>query len=71
MRENVINPQEAAAGGAVHDRDTPTEEDHMGAHEKKRDWRVRSKHWLEAAAAWAGMVLAGLVVFSPNNWYWK
>jgi hypothetical protein len=43
----------------------------MGAHEKKRDWRVRSKHWLAAATAWAGMVLAGLVIFSPNTWYWK
>jgi hypothetical protein len=41
--------------------------DHMGAHEKKKDSRIRSKHWLEAGTAWLGMVLAGLLVLSPRR----
>jgi hypothetical protein len=43
----------------------------MGAHEKKKDSRIRSKHWFRAATAWAGTVLAGLLVLSPNTWHWR
>ena len=39
----------------------------MGGHEKKKDSRIRSKHWLEAGTAWLGMVLAGLLVLSPRR----